>query len=147
MLTVHNPPIRQGLLRNTFNYEKAFRSGRPPSIGIATAAAAAMAAFLGYRGKARELFRASWRGDWMEPFEMLKEVPTETYGCVLTNCSSLLQTAMLGFTGLRVREGDWRAYPTSLPEGWSRIEIDRVWVRGEAKRLIAEDGKLARWSD
>lgn len=144
MLTVHDPPISPALLRNTFNYEETFRAKRPPSIGFATAAVAATAAFLGYRDTARQLFHASWQGDWIEPFGMLKEAPVETYGCFLTHCGSLLQTAMFGFTGLRVREGNWRAYPAVLPEGWSRIEIDRIWVRGEAKRLIAENGKLSR---
>lgn len=145
MLTVHDPPISQDLLRNTFNYGEPFRARRPPSIGFATAATAATAAFLGYSGKARDLFQTAWRNDWIEPFGMLKEAPSETYGCFLTNCGSLLQTAMLGFTGLRIREKDWRAYPASLPDGWSRIEIDRVWVRGEPKQLIAEDGKPVRW--
>ncbi|MDE3180501.1 MAG: glycoside hydrolase family 65 protein [Acidobacteriota bacterium] len=147
MLTVHDPPIGQDLFRNTFNYEETFRSRRRPSIGFATAAAAATAAFLGYRRQAAALFRTAWQDDWMEPFGMLKEAPSETYGCFLTNCGSLLQTAMLGFTGLRIREGDWRAYPASLPEGWSRIEIDRVWVRGSAKRLVAENGGLVKWSE
>lgn len=145
MLTVHDPPISQDLLRKTFNYGETFRARRPPSIGFATAATAATAAFLGYRDKARDLFQTAWRNDWIEPFGMLKEAPSETYGCFLTNCGSLLQTAMLGFTGLRIREKDWRAYPASLPEGWSSIEIDRVWVRGEPKQLIAENGKLVQW--
>jgi hypothetical protein len=51
---------------------------------------------------------------------------------------------MLGFTGIRVNEGDWRKYPASLPTGWSRIEIDRFWVRGEPKHLLAVDGAPAK---
>jgi hypothetical protein len=51
---------------------------------------------------------------------------------------------MFGFTGIRVTEGDWQKYPASLPAGWNRIEIDRIWVRGEPKRLIAADGEHAK---
>jgi protein-glucosylgalactosylhydroxylysine glucosidase len=144
MLTVHDPPISRELMRSTFAYEETLRAERPPSIGFATAAVAATAAWLGHRDRARALFEASWRDDWIEPFGMIKEAPVETYGCFLTTCGSLLQTALLGFTGLRIREKDWRAYPAILPQGWSRIEVDRIWVRGKAKRLIAENGQPAR---
>jgi trehalose/maltose hydrolase-like predicted phosphorylase len=143
MLTLHDPPLSKELIRNTFNYQEAIRAHQPPAIGFAEAAIAATAGWLGYRNKARELFETSWRGDWIEPFGMLKEAPVETYGCFLTNCGSLLQTAMLGFTGLRIRQGDWAAYPASLPEGWSRIEIDRIWIRGKPVRVVAENGKKA----
>ena len=54
---------------------------------------------------------------------------------------------MLGFTGLRIRTGDWRAYPATLPEGWSRIEIDRLWVRGKPQRLTAENGSPGQFLD
>lgn len=147
MLTVHDPPLPQELLRKTFDYNERFRQQRPAPIGFAAAAIAATAAFLGYRDKARDLFRESWQRDWMPTFGMIKEAPIETYGCFLTNFGSLLQTVMLGFTGLRIREGNWRAYPASLPEGWITIEVDRIWVRGEPKRLIAKTGALAQLLD
>ena len=147
MLALHDPPVSKDLTRNTFNYQEAIRMHQPPAIGFAEAATAATAAWLGYRNKALQLFQTAWQRDWMEPFGMLKEAPVETYGCFLTNCGSLLQTAMLGFTGLRVREGSWAAYPAIMPEGWSRIEIDRIWVRGKPQRLIAENGKLPVMSD
>jgi hypothetical protein len=35
-------------------------------------------------------------------------------------------------------------YPATLPEGWDRIEVDRVWVKGEAKRLVAVNVRPAR---
>jgi trehalose/maltose hydrolase-like predicted phosphorylase len=147
MLTVHNPPVSKELIKNTFDYQEAIRARQPPAIGFAEAAIAATAAWLGYRDNARHLFQASWQGDWIEPFGMLKEAPLETYGCFLTNCGSLLQTAMLGFTGLRIREGNWAAYPAILPEGWSQIEIDRLWIRGKPQRLLAENGRKAVLSD
>lgn len=84
---------------------------------------------------------------WLEPFGALRKAPFQDYGCFLTTFGSLLQTAMLGFTGIRVNEGDWRKYPASLPTGWSRIEMDRIWVKGEPKRLIAIDGSPAKLLD
>lgn len=147
MLTVHAPPVSKALLRRTFNFEETLRARRAPSIGFATAAAAATAAYLGYRKQAQSMSRTAWAADGMEPVGMLKEAPVETYGCFLTNCGSLLQTVMLSFTGLRIREGDWRAYPANLPEGWSKIEIDQVWVKGNPRALVAESGKLVRWME
>jgi trehalose/maltose hydrolase-like predicted phosphorylase len=96
---------------------------------------------------ARQLFDQSWKNIWLEPWGMIREAPSQDYGCFLTNFGSVLQTVMLGFTGLRIRQGDWRAYPAMLPEGWSGIEMDRLWVRGQPKRLIAESGKLAELRD
>jgi len=142
-LMVFDPPLSAELLRNTYEYEKELRRSSPPGIGFATAALATSAAFFGDRAKAAEWFDESWRDVWLEPFGMIRETATEDYGCFLTNFGSLLQTVMLGFTGLRINEGDWNKYPASLPEGWTRIEIDRVWVRGTPARLLAENGKKA----
>lgn len=153
-LAVHDMPVSAQLLRNTYEYEKRARGTRklfgPLAVGIgfATAAVAASAAMFGDKAKAAELFHTAWQeGIWMEPFGLSREVPWQDYGCFLTNYGGLLQTAMLGFTGLRVNEGDWRKYPASLPQGWSGIEIDRIWVKGAPKRLVAKDGRLAELLD
>jgi trehalose/maltose hydrolase-like predicted phosphorylase len=153
-LTVHDPPIDIELLRRTHAFEETIRLGRQASspgtgipIGFAEAAISATAAFLGETRRALELFHQSWRKVWLDPFGMIREGPLQDYGCFLTNYGSLLQTVMLAFTGLRISEGDWRKYPASLPAGWSRIEIDRIFVRGEAKKLIATDGVPAKLLD
>ena len=36
----------------------------------------------------------------------------------------------------------WASHPVVLPEGWMAIEADRVFVRGQAMRLIARHGEL-----
>jgi trehalose/maltose hydrolase-like predicted phosphorylase len=146
-LTVHDPPLSSEIIRRTYDYEDQTRGSRSGGIGFSTAARAATAASMGDRKRARELFDQSWKNAWLAPFGMIRESPRQEYGCFLTNFGSPLQTAMLGFTGLRIRQGDWRAYPATLPEGWSRIEIDRLWVRGQPKRLIAESGRLAELKD
>ncbi len=152
-LTVHGIPVSKELLKSTDAFEETVRQQRIAasksgernfSIGFAEAAEAATAAFLGDKHRALELFHQSWKNVWLEPFGMIRETPSQDYGCFLTNFGSLLQTAMFGFTGLRISEEDWRKYPASLPAGWSRIEIDRVFVKGEAKRLVATDGTPAQ---
>lgn len=144
---MHDPPLALDVLRNTHNYEERLRAGSAlpnTAIGFASAAVAATAAFLGDRRRAAELFDESWKNVWLEPFGTMREAPSQDYGCFLTNFGSLLQTAMLGFTGIRINEGDWSKYPASLPMGWSRIEMDRIWVKGEPKHLIANDGSPAK---
>jgi trehalose/maltose hydrolase-like predicted phosphorylase len=144
LLTVHDAPIGSDLLRRTHDYEARVRGSVWAGIGFSVAASAATASFLGDRERARQLFDQSWKNVWLEPFGMIREAPEQDYGCFLTNFGSLLQTALLGFTGLRIREGAWQAYPANLPQGWSRIEVDQIWVRGRPQRLIAENGKPAQ---
>jgi hypothetical protein len=152
-LTIHDPPVSEELLKSTHGFEDTVRrqrmaasksSQRDFSIGFAEAAEAATAAFVGDKRGALELFHQSWKNVWLEPFGMIRETPSQDYGCFLTNFGSLLQTVMFGFTGLRISESDWQKYPASLPAGWSKIEIDRVYVKGQAKRLVATDGSPAQ---
>ena len=107
---------------------------------------AATSAFVGDTSRAARVFTQAWQQSLLKPFDMMREIPAQDFGCFLTDYGSLLQTAMLGFTGLRVREGAWNKYPTRLPNGWSRIEIDRIWVRGEPRRLVASSGVSAKLS-
>lgn len=155
-LTIHNPPVSVELLKSTHAFEDTVRQRRIAasksgqrefSIGFAEAAEAATAAFAGDKRRALELFHQSWKNVWLEPFGMIRETPSQDYGCFLTNYGSLLQTVMFGFTGLRISEGDWQKYPASLPAGWSKIEIDRVYVKGQPKRLVATDGAPAQLLD
>jgi len=114
------------LLRNTHNFEESLHNGETHgrvnarfdfAIGFAAAAVAASAAFLGEKRRAAELFDASWKNVWVEPWGMNAEGPLQDYACFLTNFGSYLQTVMFGFTGLRVNEGSWTKYPASLPAG------------------------------
>jgi trehalose/maltose hydrolase-like predicted phosphorylase len=136
------PAFPDGALERTYSEFK--RRKREYGIGFATAGVAAGAAFQGDRALAADLFAQSWRPFWMVPFGMIKEVEEQTYGCFLTDFGAMLQAAIIGFTGLRVQDGDWAKYPATLPEGWSSIEVERIWVRGEPKRLLAVSGRKAQ---
>jgi trehalose/maltose hydrolase-like predicted phosphorylase len=148
-LVLHNPPLDKTLIENTHDFEQQILQkhtgnlSNDKPVGFAVAGRAATAAFLGKATEARELFDQSWRSVWLKPFGGIQESPSQGFGCFLTDYGSLLQTTMLGFTGLRICEGNWQKYPAHLPEGWSKIEIERIYVRGESKRLVATDGKEA----
>jgi trehalose/maltose hydrolase-like predicted phosphorylase len=145
-LTVHDPPLSPDLMRSTYEHEKKLRGTRAITPGFMCAGVAASAASFGDRKRATELFRQSWEPYWVDPCGLTKEHekgPT----CFLTNFGSLLQTVLFGFTGLRISEGDWSRHAATLPEGWARIEVDRIWVRGVPKKLVAEHGKLPRLLD
>ena len=151
-LIVHDPPISAELVRSTFAAEQAPRQRPagalmgtvPHPIGFAVSAMAATAAFLGERDLAGKFFNESWQDSWLPPFGMIQEVSTEHYGVFLTDFGSILQTVLLGFTGIRIHEGNWAKYPASLPQGWSQIEVDRFWMRGHPVHMIATDGAPAK---
>ena len=152
-LLLHDPPIDPELIRATHSFEQSLRVPKSNSddstnfsIGFAAAAIAATAAFVGDTSRAGRVFTQAWQQSLLKPFDMMREVPPQDFGCFLTDYGSLLQTAMLGFTGLRVREGAWNKYPARLPDGWSRIEIDRIWVHGEPRRVVASNGIPAKLS-
>jgi hypothetical protein len=51
---------------------------------------------------------------------------------------------MLGFTGIRVTYPGWTKYPAVLPEGWTEIEIERVWMNGSPRHIVARNGEMAQ---
>lgn len=150
MLIFHDPPIPFSLYRNTWKYEESLRMKREPSPnvpgsirspGFSIPPLAACSAFFGDRKKARELFQLA-ANEYVEgPFEIPKEYRPYRDGAYVTNDASLLLSVLYGFTGLRISSGDWRKYPVSLPEGWKRIEIGRIWIKGKGWHVVAEQGK------
>jgi trehalose/maltose hydrolase-like predicted phosphorylase len=150
MLVFHDPPLGQTLYRNTWAYEESLRVKREPSPsvpgsvrspGFSIPPLAACAAMFGERKEAADLFQLAATEYAAGPFEIPKEYRPYTDGAYVTNNASLLLAAMYGFTGMRIAEGDWRKYPVSLPTGWKRIEIERIWIKGKAWHVIAEQGK------
>jgi trehalose/maltose hydrolase-like predicted phosphorylase len=67
-------------------------------------------------------------------------------GPFFANIGGYLTGLLFGFTGLNPGPGEpqsWAERPVVLPEGWTSIEVDRLWVRGRAMRLTARHGELA----
>ena len=69
---------------------------------------------------------------------------------MFANLSGFLTSVLYGFTGLQIGPGDpetWSVHPVRLPESWRSINVDRVWVRGQAHSLEAHsDAARARLS-
>jgi trehalose/maltose hydrolase-like predicted phosphorylase len=64
-------------------------------------------------------------------------------GPFFANMAGFLMGLLMGMPGLRITSGPpgtWPARPVVLPEGWSAIECDRVWIRGQPMRLRARHG-------
>ena len=68
-------------------------------------------------------------------------------GPFFANLAGFLLNCYFGFTGLAI-EGDdpdtWCRGQYVLPAGWDGIEIERLWVRERAARLIAKHGAQHR---
>jgi trehalose/maltose hydrolase-like predicted phosphorylase len=67
-------------------------------------------------------------------------------GPFFANMGGFLSGLLLGLPRLEPSEADpsdWAARPIVLPKGWSAIEVDRVFVRDRAMRLIARHGERA----
>jgi trehalose/maltose hydrolase-like predicted phosphorylase len=156
-LLLYHDPMEYGaidvdLFKRTYEFEEELRLKLPPhpsnplsvrAPGFTTPPFAACAAFFGDRKKAADQFRHAWEKYWVKPYGITKEYQHYKEGEYLMNHAALLQAAMYVFTGLRVREGEWNKYPATLPEGWQKIEIDRLWIKGKQVHVVAEHDKKA----
>jgi hypothetical protein len=107
------------------------------------------AAWLGDRRRSLELFERGFRRFTSERFLQTLEYDSAVFpnegraGPFFANLSGFLQACLFGLPGIRVDGGDpgaWGRRPVVLPQGWRAIEVDRVWVRGSAWRLVARHG-------
>jgi len=68
-------------------------------------------------------------------------------GPFFANIGGFLTGLLFGFTGLRAGPDaleTWIEREVVLPDGWTAIEVDRLWIRGMATRLSARQGERAR---
>ena len=64
-------------------------------------------------------------------------------GPFFANLGGFLIGLLTGFPGLQPGPGDvqsWVKRPIVLPEGWTSIEVERIWARGRAYKLVARQG-------
>jgi trehalose/maltose hydrolase-like predicted phosphorylase len=78
-------------------------------------------------------------------FAAKKNTPADyMFTIFLSGRGSLLTGIMLGLTGLDIWQDDpkhWLTGPIALPEGWDRIILEKVFIKGKPARIIAENGK------
>lgn len=66
--------------------------------------------------------------------------------CFITFAGHLLKQLVMQFPRLEVNGNDpaqWPTAPVTLPEGWERIEVERLWIQDRPARLVADHGKYA----
>jgi trehalose/maltose hydrolase-like predicted phosphorylase len=64
-------------------------------------------------------------------------------GPFFANLGGFLIGLLTGFPGLQPGPGDaqnWAKREIVLPEGWTGIEVERVWIRGRPYKLVARQG-------
>jgi len=64
-------------------------------------------------------------------------------GPFFANLGGMLLGMLFGLTGITPDDGDpagWARRPIVLPQGWTAIEVERVWIRGKPARLTARQG-------
>jgi len=64
-------------------------------------------------------------------------------GPFFANMGGFLTGLLQGFPGLNISADDpqgWPSRPVVLPQGWTAIECDRLWIRGKPMKLRAEQG-------
>lgn len=67
-------------------------------------------------------------------------------GPFFANLGGMLLGLLFGLTGIVPDDGDpagWPRRPVILPQGWTTIEVERIWIRGRPARLSARHGAPA----
>ena len=130
----------------------AFYLGRiEPYIGfpMLSAPLGVWAARVGDRKRSAELFEAGYAEFITDPYREANEFSNVRFpdkprvGPLFANVGGFLTSLMYGLPRVEPRPGEpetWLQGPITMPAGWRAIEIERVWVRGEAMRLVARHG-------
>jgi trehalose/maltose hydrolase-like predicted phosphorylase len=134
--------------RATLEYylKPAYRYAGQPML---SAMLALIAAGLGDRGAALELFERGYADFIVDPFRITAEFsptvfPGQTIaGPFTANLAGFLTACVYGLTGLRIGPGEpgsWCTRPVTMPQGWDGVHVQRLWVRGRPASLTAEHG-------
>jgi hypothetical protein len=112
----------------------------------------------GERALARRFIERGVLTHRVEPFYMFNEVAPVVNGGILgesrddtvflTTPAGYLMTLIMGFPALQLSAAEpalWFEREVVLPEGWTEIAVERLFVRGEARGLEARQGARARW--
>jgi protein-glucosylgalactosylhydroxylysine glucosidase len=107
------------------------------------------AAWTGDRARSLELFERGYADFVVEPYTITAEFSPSVYpdkpvaGPFAANMGGFLASCLYGLPGIHIKPGasaSWCERPVVLPRGWDAIHVERVCVRDEPMRLIAEHG-------
>ena len=95
------------------------------------------------------MFERGYADFVVEPYTITAEYSPPVYpdkpiaGPFAANMGGFLGDCLYGLPGIHKNLGPpslWVEGPVVLPQGWDAIHVERVWVRGEPSRLVAEHG-------
>jgi protein-glucosylgalactosylhydroxylysine glucosidase len=107
------------------------------------------AARAGDRAAALELFERGYADFVVEPYTITAEYSPKIFadkpiaGPFAANMGGFLSACLYGLPGIHLKPGppsSWFKRPVVLPQGWDAIHVERIWVRDEPLRLVAEHG-------
>jgi protein-glucosylgalactosylhydroxylysine glucosidase len=110
------------------------------------------AAYAGDRKLADQLLKEGYSqfcvGRFVQTLEYRPDVFPEQprAGPFFANLGGFLLGLLTGFPGLKPAPGEvdsWAARPVVLPDKWTSIEVERIWVRGRPHKLVARHGAEA----
>jgi protein-glucosylgalactosylhydroxylysine glucosidase len=112
----------------------------------------AWAALMGDRQLSARLFEEGYADFVEEPFlvtnEFSRRFPDEPRaGPLMANVGGFLMSLLYGLTGLVLGPGEpasWARRTAVMPTLWNGVEVERIWARGRAMRLVATHGSPAR---
>jgi trehalose/maltose hydrolase-like predicted phosphorylase len=134
-------PFDRNLLERTYQF---YHQRPQEKLSMGVVFKIGHAAFLGDRQWQRVMFDRVTREKWEKPWRMGLEYSYDRHTCFVTTQAGMLQTALMGMTGIRFNPDDWTKYPACLPEGWSKIECGRIYLGNEAYRIEAVSGQEAQ---
>ena len=100
-------------------------------------------AFVGDRKSQRVLFDRTVAETWEPLWGMGREYTHSKSTCFVTTQAGMIQTVLMAMTGIRFDPENWTKYQACLPQGWSRIQVDRIYLGGKSYGLDATDGAKA----
>ncbi len=107
------------------------------------------AARLGDRALAERLLREGYaefiNRPWLDAneFSVTRHPKRPVVGPFCANLGGFLGACLYGLTGLELgpdEPASWARRPVVMPEGWTGIEVERIWARGRPARLRACHG-------
>ena len=107
------------------------------------------AAYVGDRRLASQLLDEGYAQFCVGRFDQTLEYRPDVFpdqpraGPFFANLGGFLISLLTGFSGLQPTAGEvqtWAKRPVILPEPWTRIEVERLWVRGIPHKLVARQG-------
>ena len=134
-------PFERDMLKRTYDFYMTLPN-KTLSMGVVFFIGDA--AFLGDREGQRRLFDRTLKEKWEPVWGMGTEYSDNETTCFVTTMGGMLQTVLMGMTGLRFEPDHWTKYDACLPTGWEKIECDRIWLGGKTYRLEAVNGQKAK---